>query len=68
MSKPTIAEQIAAVAMLRNFTKLAPRFVNPTAGELAIVEAINILDDADLFADLDQERDAAEITQEDRTP
>lgn len=68
MTKPTIAEQITAVAVLRNFAKIIPQCVNPTTGELEVVEAINTLDDADLFADLDQERDAAEITQEDRTP
>lgn len=68
MPKPTIAEQIAAVAVLRTFAQLIPRCVNPTTGERGVAAAINTLDNADLFAALDKERDATEITQEDRTP
>lgn len=61
MPKPTLAEQIAAVALLRTWVS------NGQPGDELVVEAFNTLDDADLFADLDQERDAAEATREDRT-
>jgi hypothetical protein len=54
---PAIAEQIEAVSILRNFALIVPRFVNPTAGELAVARAINDLDNADLFAALDEARD-----------
>lgn len=68
MPKPTLAEQIAAVALLREFARNTPNYVNPTAGELAVAEAFHTLDNADLFAALDQERFEQEVTQEDRTP
>lgn len=66
--RPTTQDQIAAVAILRNFARLAPRFVNPTAGDWAVAEAVNTLDNADLFAALDEAHDEQEITQEDRQP
>lgn len=68
MPKPTLAEQIAAVAVLRNFASLVPRYVHPTEIELGVIEAIKTLDNADLFAALDTERFDQEATQEDRTP
>lgn len=60
MSKPTIEEQITAVAVLRNFARTIASMANPTTGELEAASAINTLDDADLFADLDQERNDRE--------
>lgn len=66
--RPTIQDQIAAVAILRNFARLAPRFVNTTAGDWAVAEAVNTLDNADLFVALDEAYDEQEITQEDRQP
>lgn len=54
MSKPTLDDQIKALAVLREFANFVPRCVNPTKGELGVVEAINTLDNADLFADLDE--------------
>lgn len=54
--KPTIPEQIEALAWLR-------KGWNGDNSERAI-EAFNTLDNAGLFADLDQERDAIEATQE----
>ena len=52
---PTIEEQIKAVAVLRAFAKLVPACVNPTSAELEVVEAVNTLDNANLFAALDEE-------------
>jgi hypothetical protein len=62
MSKPTLEEQVKALATLRSF---ALRFHDNTSitglGDAA--QAFNTLDDADLFADLDEvayNREAAE--------
>lgn len=56
--KPTLAEQIAAVALLREYARMAARSGNST--RRAMAKAIHTLDDADLFAALDQERDEIE--------
>lgn len=52
MSKPTAAEQIEALAVLRNFLKTTEAYANNVTEN--VVAAIETLDDADLFADLDQ--------------
>lgn len=50
--KPTIEEQIDALATLRAYARRVPLS--------DVGKGINTLDDADLFTDLDQERDARE--------
>lgn len=51
--RPTIEEQIEALAALRKFAMSAPFGVTHTEAQEAVF-AINILDNADLFADLDE--------------
>lgn len=65
--KPTITEQIKALATLRKFARDTSRnSLNELSRETA--KAVNTLDNADLFADLDQERNAQEAAKEDHTP
>lgn len=54
MPKPTTEQQIEALAVLRSYAEKVPRFVNPTVGEQAVADAINTLDNADLFATIDK--------------
>jgi hypothetical protein len=63
--KPTIEEQIEALAILREF---AATTSHNSLNELSrnAAEAINTLDNADLFTHLDDARDQQEITNEDR--
>lgn len=53
--KPTIEEQIAALAVLRAFAQTIHTVANPTDGELEVQGAINTLDNADVFRTLDEE-------------
>lgn len=53
--KPTIEEQITALHVLREFALTIHAVANPTDGELEVMEAIDTLDNADLFAALDEE-------------
>jgi hypothetical protein len=61
MSKPTIDEQINALNALRQIARDGAIGVYA-----AIAKAINTLDDADLFADIDQEHDAREAAGQER--
>lgn len=70
MPKPTITEQIEALALLREYALIIRSVPNPTDAELEVMNAINTLDNADLFADLDEEahnREAAEHNRKQNT-
>lgn len=66
MTKPTPAEQVAALAVLREFALIIHGVANPTDGELEVMNAINTLDNADLFTGLDEARDELEALREER--
>lgn len=66
MNQPITREMIDAHAVLINFARLLPRYANCTAGERAVAEAIDILDDADFFVPITDARDAAPVRSEDR--
>ena len=67
MSRPTIEEQIKALATLREFALNSSRDSLNTLSRSA-AEAVLTLDDGDVFADLDQERNDREAAAAPRTP
>lgn len=54
MPKPSMADQIKAVATLRKFALTIPMFANATATERMVKKAIDDLDNADVFAAIDE--------------
>ena len=60
MSRPTIEEQIKALAVLRHFVGTTEAYANNVTEDAAL--AIEVLDKASVFAALDQERDEREAT------
>jgi hypothetical protein len=50
-------EMIAALDALLEFAVKTPRRVYPTAEEMRVVDAINILDNADYFVPISDKRD-----------
>lgn len=64
--KPTIEEQIKALAVLRKFAQRNRNAISMVGVNAAIkaAEAIDILDNADLFVALDEEQLANEIADE----
>lgn len=59
-SRPTIEEQIKALAFLRGYAKDPGYDIVPTDAEKALAKAINTLDNAEVFVALDEARDERE--------
>lgn len=58
MSQHITQAMIDAHAVLINFARTLPRYANCTAGERAVAEAIDILDNADFFVPITDARDS----------
>lgn len=67
MPKPTMDEQIKALYTLRVFVTLVKAETSPLEIDVKAVEAFELLDRADIFADIDDEIGAREAMV-DRTP
>lgn len=68
MSSKITPEMVAAWSVLQNFATVVRATTNPTAGELAVMEAINVLDNSDFMVPIERVRDGEGPTQEDRRP